>query len=332
MRILHIAPFFEGSTSNRRAKSFEKIGFKVNKYDVDLHYKYWARGLISFARRFPWSLVHRKINKEIYKTAFLYEPEIFFVEKAKFLYPETVRKLKKLFPKSIWLHFSPDDYQNPNNSNWHQRRNLKYFDRIITTKAHNVEWLKSCYGDRIDLVLSGGPEAMGNISNENYLYQISFIGQYESERAQSILKLSKYAKIDVFGPDWELLEGYSENIALHPPVWGEDYINTIRNSNINLCFLRKANRDLSTTRTFELASVGALMVAERTDEHEKLFIENKEVLFFSDDDELRQVVQRIISEPNRLEWDAMRQNLLNKYKSSAYSDLDIWRGYLKRFA
>ncbi len=303
------------------------MDFSIRRYDINFYYQHWRRGVISIERRIPFSPIHFKINREIFDAAMEFMPNIIFVEKAKYLFSSTILKIRSYLPNVVFLHFSPDDYFNPNNINWLLKRNLFKFDRVITTKNHNLSELKKKYGNVVDYVYSGGPELYEKKSKKPFKYQVSFVGQFEGKRASSIVKLSNHAVIDVFGPDWDDLKGRYPNIRIHSPVWGDDYIETLRQSKINLCFLRKANNDQSTNRTFEIASVGGLMLAERTAEHLSFFKEGKESFFFESDEELITKVKEINS-IDESSCAQVRDNIRARYVSSGYSYSNIWKNYI----
>src|SRR5581483_5230501 len=95
-------------------------------------------------------------------------------------------------------------------------------------------------------------------------------------------------KIGLYGGYWER---YSETRhlgkGLKPPAFVRDAIAAAK---IALCIVRRANRDGTCMRTFELAAIGAAMLVEKTDEHLELFgPDGRAVLYF---DSLPEMVER----------------------------------------
>jgi hypothetical protein len=174
------------------------------------------------------------------------------------------------------------------------------YDLHITTKSCNVQELKQA--GAVDVLFTDNgydpsvfyPRRVSPHDRQRLGSQVGFIGYWEAEWARSILYLATNGiSVRVWGPGWT---GHHEldhpNIRIEGRLlWAEDYPLAISATDINLCFLRKVNRDLQTSRSMETPSCGALMLAERTEEHRRLFEEDKEAVFFSSNDELLEKVR-----------------------------------------
>ena len=72
---------------------------------------------------------------------------------------------------------------------------------------------------------------------------------------------------------------------------GKEYVEKMHSSKIILHFLRKANNDLTDSRTYEIPGSDSFMLAERNKEHLRLFKENKEAVFFDSKEELLEKIK-----------------------------------------
>ena len=93
-------------------------------------------------------------------------------------------------------------------------------------------------------------------------------------------------EVRVWGNGWERGPRHANLRLERRPIYGEDYVRCLCATDVNLGFLRKANRDLHTTRSVEIPACGAFMLAERTAEHLALFAAGREADYFGDADEL----------------------------------------------
>lgn len=79
-------------------------------------------------------------------------------------------------------------------------------------------------------------------------------------------------------------------------LYGEDYAKAINATKINLCFLRKINRDEITSRSVEIPACGGFMLGERTKRHLETFKDGEEAVFFGDDNELYAAIVKYLAD------------------------------------
>jgi spore maturation protein CgeB len=79
---------------------------------------------------------------------------------------------------------------------------------------------------------------------------------------------------------------------------GREYRVVLSTTSVALCLVRRANVDGHVMRTFEIPACGAFMLAERTGEHEEMFGEDREAVFFSTPAELMDKVRFYVRHDN----------------------------------
>lgn len=158
-------------------------------------------------------------------------------------------------------------------------------------------------------------------SNGTLKYDVGFVGTFEADRAQLISDLGRAGiSVTIHGNGWQQLRRTQPpGLTFKPAALAEDYAATISATRIDLGFLRKANRDLQTSRSVEIPACGGFMLAERTSEHQGMFREGVEAEFFEGFDELLAKVQEYLNdEPLRREVAAAgRQRCLNGHSYAA---------------
>jgi len=168
---------------------------------------------------------------------------------------------------------------------------LLYFFFAADTR---VEWLQWAYHPRIHAPQNVSAADRGRLGGP-----VGFIGDHESDRALCMHYVAQSGiPVRVWGPRWNRCRLQNQNLLLeNRPIWAADYAKAICSFDIVLGFLRKVNRDLSTSRSIEIPACGAFFLTERTTEHQKLFAEGKEAEFFSSKQELLDKVRFYLDNP-----------------------------------
>lgn len=293
MKVIYAGPFFTGSTVQYRLNGLRVLGLDVYPFNTNRYFPAQKHGVHNLWRRLCWGPPVWRLNSDLLLEAEWLRPDIVIIDKGLMVHPDTLQKLKSL--KTTLIHYSHDDQFNPTNQSRFYLAGLSLYDLHITTKSYNVEELRQAGASEIVFQDNGFdpsffyPREVSLVDRQRIGSQVGFIGEWERERAASILYLAQHGvSVRVWGPGWKGRRelNHPKLIIEGRGLWGEDYPLAIAATDINLCFLRKINRDLQTTRSIEIPACGGFMLAERSDQHRRLFEEDKEAIFFSSNQEL----------------------------------------------
>lgn len=268
--------------------------------------------------------------------------DILFVVKGNYVTAGTLCALKALPEPPRIVGWTCDDIYLPHNNSAVLREAAPLYDVFYTAKSLNIA--------------RGELKAMG-FSNPRFLHQgfdrevhrpmpdpaspftgkVTFVGYGEQDRFDKMNYLALNGiEVHAWGHGWTraMLRSAHINLKIHPHgLFGNDYAEALCNSAVALCFLRKLNRDLHTSRSFEIPACGGFMIAERTDEHRAYFEEDSEAVYFGDANELLGKVRHYLDrqEDRARIAAAARQRCLDSdysYHRIAHDMIETERPYL----
>lgn len=284
---------------NRTLSEFKEI----KEIDLNIIYRWTKNYKISFLERvfqkLKLPLDKDNINIRLLKQIKSQKYDKVFIPKGNFIFPSTLRKIKHSYPQIKLIHWSHDDMTTWHNKSLYFHFGLKYYDLVVSTKSYNLDKLKHQGANKLLYTTKVYSEKYhkpcNNCQDVNKKHEVLFIGHSEKERFKSMLYLAENGiKVNIYGPGWDKKEfkNTNKNLIIHnQQLIGNEYAQSISCSKISLCFLRKLNKDLHTSRSIEIPACKGFMIAERTTEHKELFEENKEAVYFDNDEELLEKVK-----------------------------------------
>jgi hypothetical protein len=301
MKIIYVGQLWTGGTCRMRMQALKDLGHEINGIDTwPFSIENGGPGLLS---RFLNKVGHPPdlagVNSKICAIVENNSPDVLWIDKGLTIRPKTIQRVRGKNEGVAIVSYSPDDMAQPCNQSHAYLRSIPLYDIHFTTKSFNVGELKELGGRKVCFVgNSFDPYTHRPVSvstDEKLLFggRVGFVGDYERDRAEQMLDLAKTGiLVRVWGPNWGAWRKRDPNLIVeNRPLWGDDYAKAVCSFDINLCFLRKINRDRQTTRSIEIPACGGFMLAERTEEHMELFEEGQEAEFFSSSEELIEKVR-----------------------------------------
>jgi spore maturation protein CgeB len=289
MKILYLG--CETGTSGHRANALRRLGHEVEILDTsDSVPKLpligaWQRyfGAVGLA-----SLIRSRVMNRL---AGLRCFDVVWVDSGRLVSRELVEDLKRI-GKRVLNHSLDDPYGDRDVNSWMQyRAAVPAYDLVVVVRKENVEEARSLGARKVLLVyrsadeVAHAPFQLSQEEQSKWATEVLFVGTAFPERGAFFAELVKYGvPLSIYGGLWENLKEWK---TIRPCWKGPNllesytYAAAIMSAKVCLGLLSKGNRDLHTTRSLEIPSLGGVFCAERTDEHLALYEENKEAVFWS---------------------------------------------------
>jgi len=308
LKILYVGPDYLGSNGTCWRDALVQLGHKVFTLDSEriLQYpttllgKAWSR-----LRRRPTSSSIRALNDNVVRRVVEIRPHLTFYIQARFIFPETLERTRALGLNCAYMN---DDMFNSANQTFTFFSCLPSIDYIFSTKSYNVsEFLKAGAPNAAYVPNAFDPAihypAQPSLAElHRYAGDMAFIGTFRPERADYLASLCESmagkAVMRIWGGGWHKMQrpiywrrrhrwrSLDDRVECRE-LWGPEMGKAIQSNKVSLGLLNHANRDLHTSRTFEIPACGGFMLAERTGEHLEFFEEDREAVYFSSIDELK---------------------------------------------
>lgn len=228
------------------------------------------------------------------------------------------------------VNYSTDDPWNPNLSAPWFIETLPVYDAVFTPRQRNMSDFKRCGVTTIHYLPFGydpevhkpgrADDATAQVCLSSQRSDVLFVGGCDADRLPLISALADAGFcLALFGGYWK------EHAATRRFARGIVSQDAIREASsaaaINLCLVRRANRDDHAMRSFEAAAIGGCIIAEDTPDHRDLFGPDRlAVRYFTTAGDLVSSVGELTGDDARREEMALRLAERMVTRSDRYAD------------
>lgn len=198
------------------------------------------------------------------------------------------------------INYSTDDPWNRTRlARWYLRALPKY-DIVFTARRANIGEFKQIGCNNVRYLPFGYDESLffpAKAQMDTPVHDVLFVGGADRDRITFMTEFVRW------GPPVALVGGYWERSpAMRRYSLGMKAPEELRAltvaAKVNLCLVRRANRDGHVMRSFEIAAIGGCMLAEDTSEHREIFGRDGEaVLYFRTAREAAVQARALIANP-----------------------------------
>jgi spore maturation protein CgeB len=306
-------------------EAFESLGHQAHMFDWNKYlYTYRKANILERIKdRIFFEKTAKRINFDLTRIIEQNAYSLMIVVRGDHVYPETIAFAKSRIRTVV--NWTSDDVFNPLNSTSYILDCFDKYDYIFSPRAHlSDEYLNK--GARSFEVLHwyyrpGLLYPPKDVAKTIYLFDITFIGSW-SKRREIIITPIETFNVNIWGWGWnkKAHRKFLSRIDCKPYINMKDMMDVFATSKINLNILTKENRDTTNFRNFEIPAACGFQLSERSDEILQLFEEDKEIVCFESDDDLKAKCDYYLK--NETERQRIALSGYNRLINSDYSIVD----------
>lgn len=331
LKILFIGNMNKYSESFSKSEALKAIGCDVEVISsVAVPYfpgvngppTFWTRITNRLRPNQDYCRVNKRLGKMVADGS-MAKFDILWSDKAIVIKPITLKLAKITFPHLKLIFASGDNMAVKAFRNSFFEQSISLFDLVITMKSGTERQLRSMGAKYVQYSPKSYDETwIKFLKPRQKLHDISFIGSFETERAEAIYALALAGfEVNIWGNGWRKWVNKHPKMIVHQrPLYHIDMIVKIEETRINLCFLRKLANDKSTNRTFEIPACAGFMMAEYTDEQHSFFPSRTSAIYFKTHSELIQKVQYFLANEEERDTIALMGHKVCVTSSFSYKD------------
>ena len=297
MKVLISGSFWHGSLEESYARAFERMGWKVIRFDwEEVERTHPLAKIVAIGKLLHWRLADHagQILVTVVKET---RPDLVLVIKGRSVHPEIIQKLASLIPSQMIVNFNPDSPWEPRNASKRILEAIPLYRAHFTWNDGLIDHYTRAGAQAAHfLPFAHDPALHYPIEAANPEFDAVFIGTYDEERDKLLSKLSG-CKIGIWGNGWDRARYVPRDWVKGSAIYGEEATCILGSSICALNILRPQNRGGHNMRTFEIPATRHAMLATRSAMHERLFIEGKEAEFFDGVEELREKIAMLRQDP-----------------------------------
>ncbi len=314
MKILYIGDNRPAANSRLRALALERLGHEIICLSPEdlVGPQVSSHWLGRFHYRTGYRFLDRSAARAVARSRVVQKGkfDLAWVNSGEWFGPATINELKKRLPRVV-LYVNDDPTSPRDGSRWGSlKRAAAAYSLIAVVREENVTELRQLGAQQVKRVwmsydeLAHRPPVLTPEDQAQWGSEVLFAGTWMPERGPFMVELLRLGvPVSIFGdhwhkaPEWPQVRSAYRGRALAPV----EYVKAIASAKISLGLLSKGNRDLHTRRSMEIPYIGGLLCAERTREHQQLYREGEEAVFWSNAAECAAQCQALLADDARRE-------------------------------